>query len=135
MLITLFGSTGRRRLLVLGLALLVLPGVLLMLQSGGGLFHGSQRALLQSKKSEQFTLVGTFGKPDWPALIVGRDSGIGEVDFVTADGQPHRYEGFNGAMQALHFRSLSGRGFTLVFVQHTGVRDPLGRWIMSPDVV
>ena len=127
MLITLFGSTGRRRLLVLGLAILVLLGVLLMLQSAGGFFHGSQRALLQAQKSARFTLVGTFGKPDWPALVVGRDSGMGEVDFVTADGQAHRYEGFNGAMKALHFRSLSGRGFTLVFVQHAGVRDPLGR--------
>lgn len=127
MLITLFASTGRRRLLVLGLALLVLLGVLLVLQSAGGLFHGSQRAVLQAQKSAQFTLVGTLGKPEWPALIVGRDSGIGEVDFATADGQAHRYEGFNGAMQALHFRSLSGRGFTLVFVQHAGVRDPLGR--------
>ncbi|WP_374327219.1 hypothetical protein [Azonexus sp.] len=124
MLITLFGSTGRRRLLVLGLALLVLLGVLLMLQSGGGLFYGSQRALLQAQKSAQFTLVGTFGKPDWPALVVGRNSGIGEVDFVTAEGQAHRYQGFSGAMQALHFRSLSGRSFTLVFVRHVGGRDP-----------
>lgn len=127
MLITLFASTGRRRLLVLGLALLVLLGVLLMLQSGGGIFHGSQRSLLQAQKSAQFTLVGTLGKPEWPALIVGRDSGIGEVDFVTAEGQVHRYQGFNGVMQALHFRSLSGQGFTLVFLQHAGVRDPLGR--------
>ncbi|WP_306606854.1 hypothetical protein [Azonexus sp.] len=125
MLITLFGSTGRTRLWVTALALVVLAAVLLVFRAGGGFFHDSQRSVVQAQKAAGFVPVGTFGKPEWPALIVGRDRGIGEVDFVTSDGQPHRYRGFSGAMQALHFRSLSGRAFTLVFHQHSGKRDPL----------
>lgn len=125
MLITLFGSTHRRRLLVVGIALAVLMAVFVLFSAGGGFFHGSQRDVVAAQKAAGFVPVGTFGKPEWPALIVDRDHGVGEVDFVTADGQPHGYRGFSGAMHALHFRSLSGRAFTLVFHQHSGKRDPL----------
>lgn len=127
MLIAFFGSTGRRRLLIGGIAIAVLTAVFWLFSAGSGYLHGSQRAVLQAQQSARFALVGTFGKPAWPAVIVGRDDGIGQVEFITADGQAHRYDGFHGAMQALHFRSLSGNGFTLVFVQHSSERDPLGR--------
>ena len=125
MLISLFGSTHRQRLRIIGVMLVVLTTVFVLFRSDGGIFHGNQRAVVLAQKATGFVLVGTFGKPKWPALVVDRDRGVDELDFVTTDGQAHRYRGFSGAMRALHFRSLSGSSFTLVFLQHSGKRDPL----------
>jgi hypothetical protein len=116
-LLTLWGSPARRRALVV---LLAAAGIALawpLFEADLLRWHGSRAGLIAAQKARGYQLVGTLGRPDWPAIVVGRDAGTGGVEFVTADGQPHRYEGFAGPMKALHLRAGLGGGkaFTLVF--------------------
>lgn len=117
MLITLIATPGRRRWLLGGGALLVLLLAIFLVDADRGSIYASREELLKAQKQQQYVLVGTFGRPDWPAIVVGSERGVGGVQFVTADGQPHQYQGFSGAMKALEFRAglTGGKRFTLVF--------------------
>lgn len=119
MLITLIGASGRQRWLLGGAALVLLFFLLILLDGDWGSLYGSRGEAIKAQKKQQYVLVGTLGRPDWPAIVVGRKTGEGGVSFVTADGQPHQYQGFSGAMKALEFRAgLNGaKRFTLVFHQ------------------
>lgn len=117
MLMTLLGTPRRQRWRIALLALLVLGLIWPLLEADRWRFYGSRSALIERQKADGYVLVGTFGRPDWPALVVGRVADRGTVAFVTADGQPHQYQGFSGPLKALHFRAglAGGKTFTLVF--------------------
>ncbi len=119
MLMTLVGTPGRRRWLLL--AALVAGIAMLLPIVDGDYFriYASRPELLRAQKKQHFVLVGTFGRADWPAIVVARETGDGGVSFVTADSQPHEYQGFSGPMKALEFRAglTGGKRFTLVFHQ------------------
>lgn len=119
MLLALFGSPRRQRWLIV---LLLLGGVIVAWPWLGGdvlRVHGSRAALIEQQKRAGYLLVGSFGRPEWPAIVLARTVGQGAVSFVTADGQAHQYQGFAGPMKVLHFRAGLGGGkaFTLVFHQ------------------
>lgn len=99
------------------LAPLVMGLVWPLLEADRWRFYGSRAALIERQKADGYVLVGSFGRPDWPALVVGRVADRGSVAFVTADGQRHQYQGFSGPIKALHFRAglAGGKSFTLVF--------------------
>lgn len=126
MLMTLLGTPRHQRWLVV---LFLLIGVVLVWPWFGHdlfRFYASRPTLIAQQKSAGYVLVGTFGRPDWPAVVVDRAADHGAVSFVTADGQPHQYQGFSGSMKALHFRAGLGGGkaFTLVF--HRPPKGPEG---------
>lgn len=119
MLITLIGTPGRRRWLLGAAVLLLLFLAFLLVDSDWGSIYGNRSEALKAQKKQHYVLVGTLGRPEWPAIVVGRETGEGGVRFVTADGQPHQYQGFSGPMKALEFRAglTGGQRFTLVFHQ------------------
>lgn len=119
MLIPLFVGSGRRRWLLGAGMLLLLSLVAFLADSDRGSVYGNRSELLKAQKNQGYVLVGSFGRLDWPAIVVGGDRGQGGVDFVTADGQPHQYRGFSGPMKALHLRAglIGSKRFTLVFHQ------------------
>jgi hypothetical protein len=117
MLITLYTTSARRRWLLAVIVLLTLAIVLVVADGDRGSIYGSRNALIEAQKRDGYVQVGSFGRSDWPAIVVSRETGQGGVAFTTADGQPHRYQGFAGPMKALEFRAGLGGGkrFTLVF--------------------
>lgn len=117
MLITLWGTAARRRIVVLAIGSLATVLVWSALEADLWRAYGSRSAIVSAQKAQGYLPVGLIGRSDWPAIVVARDSGVGEVDFVAADGQPHRYQGFAGPMKALHLRAglAGGKAFTLVF--------------------
>lgn len=119
MLITLFATPGRKRWLIGTLAIGALALLRPLLDRDLGRIYGSRAEVIAAQKAQRYVLVGTFGRPDWPAIVVGREVGDGTVSFVTADGQPQRYQGFSGPMKALEYRAglTGGKAFTLVFHQ------------------
>lgn len=119
MLITLIATPGRRRWLLAGGAGLLLLLALWLVDRDLGSVYGSRDEALKAQKQQQYVLVGSFGRPDWPAIVVGRVAGNGAIKFVTADGQPHQYQGYSGPLKALEFRAglTGGKRFTLVFHQ------------------
>lgn len=119
MLITLVATPGRRRWLLGAAVLLVLFLAVFLVDGDRGSIYGNRDEALKAQKKQQYVLVGTLGRPDWPAIVVGRETGEGGVRFVTADGQPHQYQGFSGPMKVLEFRAglTGGKRFTLVFHQ------------------
>ena len=119
MLMTLFGTPRHQRWLLAGALLLVFGLIWPLLDTDRFRYYGKRSSLLERQKTQGYVPVGSFGKTNWPAVVVGCDTGHGTVSFTTADGQPHEYQGFTGPMKALHFRALQtgGKGFTLVFHQ------------------
>lgn len=117
MLISFFGTPRHQRWRLVLLVLLALLLAWPWLDAERFRFYGSRSALIDGQKQQGYVLVGTLGRPDWPAVVVGRVADRGGVSFVTADGQPHQYQGFSGPMKALHLRAGLGGGkaFTLVF--------------------
>ena len=117
MLITLFGASRRQRGALLLLLLVGLAMAWLWMDGDLFRFYGSRAALIEQQKKSGYVLVGSFGRPDWPAVVVDRAADQGAVSFVTADGQAHQYQDFAGPMKALHFRAGLGgvKAFTLVF--------------------
>lgn len=119
MLITLIGTSGRRRWLLAGVALLFMLLLVWLWQPDRGRLYARRAELLEVQKGQGYVLVGTLGRPDWPAVVTSVETGQGGVSFVTADGQAHAYQGFSGPMKALAFRAGLGgsKRFTLVFHQ------------------
>lgn len=119
MLITLIATPGRRRWLLGGVVVLLLFLAAFLIDGDLGSIYGNRDEAIKAQKTHNYVLVGTLGRPEWPAIVVGRETGEGGVRFVTADGQPHQYQGFSGPMKALEFRAgLTGaKRFTLVFHQ------------------
>lgn len=119
MLITLIATPGRRRWMLGAAVLSALVVVAFLIDGDRGSIYGNRDEAIKAQKKQSYVLVGTLGRPEWPAIVVGRETGEGGVRFVTADGQPHQYQGFSGPMKALEFRAgLTGtKRFTLVFHQ------------------
>ena len=117
MLIALLVTPGRQRWLLAGVFLLVLLSLSILLDSDQARIFTTRGDLIKAQKAQNYVLVGTLGRPEWPAVIAHQETGKGEVSFVTADGQRHQYQGFGGPMKALEFRAgLNGtKRFTLVF--------------------
>jgi hypothetical protein len=117
MLIALLVALARNRWLLAGVFALVLVCLSILLDSDQARIFTSRGDLIKAQKAQNYVLVGTLGRPEWPAVVAGRETGKGEVSFVTADGQRHQYQGFSGPMKALAFRAgLDGsKRFTLVF--------------------
>lgn len=84
-------------------------------------------AVIHAQQKRGYQLVGRFGSPGWPALVVEMAEGAGQVDFVTPDGQPHRYEGFSGPMKVLFFRHGFGEQGAFVMVFHQDRSQEKGR--------
>lgn len=119
MLITFLGTPRRQRWSLALLFGLVMVLTWPLIDADRFRVYGSRAALIAGQKEQGFVLVGSFGRPDWPAVVVGRAAERGGLSFVTADGQPHRYQGFAGPLKVLHFRAGLGGGkaFSLVFHQ------------------
>ena len=117
MLVALFATRRRQRWMVVALLTVALAFVYLLLDADRFRLYASLSSAIERQKGLGYRLVGSLGRPDWPAVVVGREAGQGTVSFVTADGQPHQYQGFAGPMKALHFRAglAGGKSFILVF--------------------
>lgn len=125
MLIGQLVALSRNRWLLAGVFLLVVVCLSILFDSDQGRIFTSRADLIKVQKAQNYVLVGTLGRPEWPAVVAQRETGKGEVSFVTADGQRHQYQGFSGPMKALEFRAgLNGsKRFTLVFHQIVNAPD------------
>lgn len=117
MLLTLWGSPVCRRGLVIVLSFAALALVWALIEADHLSDYGSRDASIAAQKQRGYLLVGTLASMRGPALVVTLDRGHGGVEFVSAAGKAHRYQGFTGPMKALHLRRGLGAdsGFTMVF--------------------
>lgn len=115
-----FGLWQQRRRLLLAALPLVL-GVIYLLAGDHDRFtvYGSLQGLERAQAARGMVIVGRFGKPAWPALVVDRSDGMDGVRFTAPGGQSHQYRGFSGPMKALTLRSGFGGEATYIVVLAT----------------
>ena len=89
--------------------------------------YTSEHALIERQGARGMGVVGRFGAPRWPALVVDRIDGDRQVAFTAPDGQRHSYSGFQGRMKALELRHGPGREarFVIMLADRPAPRDPL----------
>lgn len=117
---------GQRRLVAL--PLLALLGIYLLAGNHDRLsIYNNLQSFSKAQEARGMVIVGRFGKPAWPAIVVDREDGSDGVQFLTPDGQSHIYQGFSGPMKALTLRSGTGPKsiFVVVLARRQAARDPL----------
>ena len=118
MLATIFGVAWRDRVLLIVVATLTMTAILLAFGDHDLLTVHLSRARLESTQAErQLYIVGSFGMPQFPAIVVGRTDGLNEISFIAPDGTRHHYRNFPGRMKVLALRSgtFGQHRFVLVF--------------------
>ena len=77
-------------------------------------FYRSYSSFTARQATLGYAFAGRFGRPQWPAVVVGRIDGDREIAFTLPDGQRHIYGKFPGHLKVLTLRSSINNVFVLV---------------------
>lgn len=77
-------------------------------------FYRSHSSFTARQNALSYAFAGRFGRPQWPAVVVGRIDGDKEVTFTLPNGQRHIYGNFPGHLKVLTLRSSFNNEFLLV---------------------